>query len=154
MYPIHMAFPKYIPNIRSGTVSKVYDGDTITIYSKIPYLFRSPYYSFSIRLARIDCPEIKSTDEEEKTSAMFVRDELSDILLNNKVKLKVIDTDKYGRLLCEVYFKNVNINDWLLDNHYAVPYDGNTKHPPDSWKAYMSSARPKRFVATPRFCFF
>lgn len=138
--------PKFVPKIKNGIVIKVYDGDTFTIASRIPYSLDSKTYSFSIRLARIDCPELKSKNEEEKICAQRVQNELSDILLDNRVQLRVIDVDKYGRLLCEVYFKNVNINDWMLQNHYAVEYHGGTKKSPHSWEAYMSSANPKHFI--------
>ena len=30
----------------------------------------------------------------------------------------------------------IHLNQWLLDNKYAVEYDGGTKHPPESWANY------------------
>ena len=142
----------YVPKIKNGIVVKVYDGDTITVCSKVPYLLNSKSYTFPIRLARIDCPELKSKNEEEKTCAQQVQQILEDILLDNRVKLQVSCADKYGRLLCEVYFKNININDWMLENHYAVEYHGGTKKSPDSWEGYMSSANRKPFIHR-RTCF-
>jgi endonuclease YncB( thermonuclease family) len=47
----------FIPPITSGKVIKVYDGDTVTIASKLPY-DNSPIYRFSIRLLGIDSPEM------------------------------------------------------------------------------------------------
>lgn len=44
--------------VPSGKVIKVYDGDTITIASKMPY-DNSPLYRFHVRLNGIDTPEIK-----------------------------------------------------------------------------------------------
>ena len=41
-----------------GRVIKVYDDDTITIASKLPYE-QSPMYRLSVRLNGIDTPEIK-----------------------------------------------------------------------------------------------
>ncbi len=49
---------QFVPPITEGEVISVYDGDTITIVSKLPY-DASPLYRFSIRLAGIDCAEIK-----------------------------------------------------------------------------------------------
>ena len=40
----------FVPPINSGRVIKVYDGDTITIASKVPGLKNSSVYKFSIRL--------------------------------------------------------------------------------------------------------
>ena len=45
----------FVPPIAMGFVIKVYDGDTITIASKLPYP-DSPLYRFSVRLNGIDCP--------------------------------------------------------------------------------------------------
>ena len=50
---------EFIAPINSGRVIKVYDGDTITVASKIPGLKKSPIYKFSIRLNGIDCPEMR-----------------------------------------------------------------------------------------------
>ena len=49
--------------ISRGQVIKVYDGDTITIASKLP--FESyPLYRLSVRLNGIDTPEIKGKTHE------------------------------------------------------------------------------------------
>ena len=55
----------FIPPLTMGKVIKVYDGDTITIASKMPFE-NSPYYRFSVRLKGIDCPEIRTKNMEEK----------------------------------------------------------------------------------------
>ena len=55
----------FVPKIKSAKVIKVYDGDTITIAYKIS-IFDRKYYRFSVRLARIDCPEIRTKDPVEK----------------------------------------------------------------------------------------
>ena len=47
--------------IKGGRVIKVYDADTITIASKLPYN-DSPMYRLSVRLNGIDTPEIKGKD--------------------------------------------------------------------------------------------
>ena len=49
--------------IEGGRVIKVYDGDTITIASKLPFN-DSPLYRLSVRLNGIDTPEIKGKNEE------------------------------------------------------------------------------------------
>ena len=53
--------------ITGGKVIKVYDADTITIASKLPY-DASPMYRLSVRLNGIDTPEIKGkgVSDEEK----------------------------------------------------------------------------------------
>jgi micrococcal nuclease len=116
----------FVPPVTSGKVIKVYDGDTITIASKLPY-DDSPVYRFSVRLTGIDSPEIKGTTVVERELAKKSKDALSDIILGKIVYLKKVDTEKYGRLLADVYYENLHLNQWMLDNHYAYPYDGGTK---------------------------
>jgi endonuclease YncB( thermonuclease family) len=53
--------------------------------------------------------------------------------------LKNIKTEKYGRILADVYCNNIHINQWMLDNRYAVKYDGGTKSVPSSWLEYQIS---------------
>ena len=94
----------YVPTLYNITVVKVYDGDTITIAATVERC-SSTFYKFSVRLTRIDTPEIKGKTDDEKQAAIKARDTLSQKILNKKVSLKDIKYDKYGRLLAEVYFQ-------------------------------------------------
>jgi len=123
----------FVPPIHSGKVVKVYDGDTITIASKYPGVTDSPLYRFSVRLNGIDSAEIKGKTFAEKEQAILARDALSKLILNQIVVLKNLSTEKYGRILADVYLDDVHINQWMLDHKYAVPYDGGTKHRPSEW---------------------
>ena len=69
--------PVFVPPINSGRVIKVYDGDTITVASKVPNLKNSQIFKFSVRLNGIDTPEIKGSNEDEKSIAIKARDALS-----------------------------------------------------------------------------
>jgi micrococcal nuclease len=132
---IEFTFP-----IKGGRVIKVYDADTITIASKLPYE-QSPLYRLSVRLNGIDTPEIKGKgiSEEEKTAAKNARDFVSNRILNKYVKLENIETEKYGRILADVYIGDVHLNDLLLKERYAVRYDGGTKIKPTSWLNYQKT---------------
>jgi len=125
----------FIPPVKSGQVIKVYDGDTITIATKLPY-DNSPLYRFQVRLRGLDAPEIKGKNEDEKTQAIVIRDILSNMLLHKVVTLKNTGNDKYGRLLADVYIGELNLNEWLLKERYVVSYDGGTKIIPKSWAKY------------------
>jgi endonuclease YncB( thermonuclease family) len=122
----------FIPPITGGQVIKVYDGDTITIVAKLPYK-DSPLYRFQIRLLGIDSPEIKGRSEEEKAAARVSQKALETLILHKTVFLENNALEKYGRILANVYImidgKRIWINEWLLNNNYAVPYDGKTKIP-------------------------
>jgi micrococcal nuclease len=121
---------KYIPPIKKGRVIKIYDGDTITIAAKLPNFYfwnKSPIYRFNIRLNGIDCPEIKSKNKTEKVFAYKVKKILSKMILDKDVNLKIIDCDKYGRLLADVYYDNINISNFLIENKMALSYNGGNK---------------------------
>ena len=123
--------------IEGGRVIKVYDADTITIASKLPY-DSSPLYRLSVRLNGIDTPEMKGKDisEEEKTAAKIARDYVSNLVLNKFVRLENICNEKYGRILADVYIGDINLNELLIKERYAVKYDGGTKKKPTSWLKY------------------
>jgi micrococcal nuclease len=123
--------------IKGGRVIKVYDADTITIASKLPY-DDSPMYRLSVRLNGIDTPEIKGKDitDEEKEAAKTARDFVSNLTLNKFVKLENVATEKYGRILADVYIGDIHLNQLLIKERYAVVYDGGTKKKPTSWLKY------------------
>jgi len=128
----------FVPPISSGLVIKVYDGDTITIVSKLPYP-DSPLYKFSVRLNGIDCPEIKGETDDEKQCAKLAKTELESLILNKHIILKNIGTEKYGRVLADVYLDEICLNKHMLDKGLAVAYDGGKKSKPDSWLEYHST---------------
>ena len=117
----------FVPPITKGHVIKVYDGDTITIASKLPIINDEQIYRFSVRLNNIDTPEIKGHTEQEKIAACIARDALKEKILNKEVMLKNVSLEKYGRLLADVYLNELCLNNWMLENKYAVEYHGKTK---------------------------
>lgn len=123
--------------IKGGRVIKCYDADTITIASKLPF-DDSPMYRLSVRLNGIDTPEIKGkgVSDEEKEAAKQARDFVSNLVLNKYVTLENIESEKYGRILADVYIGDVHLNNLLLKERYAVKYDGGTKLKPSSWLKY------------------
>lgn len=128
----------FVPPIDKGKVVKIYDGDTITIAAKLPYS-SSPLYRFSVRLNGIDTPELHTKNLEEKEMAEKARDALKMQIMNKEVELKNTKTEKYGRLLADVYCENFYINEWLVNERFAVKYDGGTKKTPVSWKKYKET---------------
>lgn len=128
----------FIPPIYSGHVIKVYDGDTITIASSLPYP-NSPIYRFPVRLNGIDAPEMHGKSEEEKIAAKNAQQALEKLILHKDVVLKNVQTEKYGRLLADVYIEETHLNNWMLENQYAVKYDGGTKRVPKSWLKFQAT---------------
>lgn len=125
--------------VEGGRVIKVYDGDTITIAAKMPFrTMIGPIYRFSIRLNGIDTPEIKGKGitQDEKLAALSAKKFVSDLILNKYISLKNIKNEKYGRILADVYIGDIHLNDILLKERYAIPYDGTKKKSPTSWLKY------------------
>ena len=109
--------------VTTGWVIKVYDGDTITIATQI--YNDTNWYKFNIRLYGIDTPEIKGPNSE---IAKKIRNNLILLILHKKVRIEILPTnDKYGRLLGNVFIDDLHINNWLLANNMALPYEGGTK---------------------------
>ena len=116
----------FIPQIRFAKVIKVYDGDTITVASKLPFK-SSPIYRFSVRLKNIDSPEIKGDSDKECKLAIQSRDALHNLIIGKIIEIKNNEKDKYGRLLADIYYDNIHINKWMVDRGYAVKYNGGKK---------------------------
>ena len=125
----------FVVPVSGGEVIKVYDGDTITIAAKMPFK-GSPLYHLPVRLIGIDTPEIKGKSEDEISVAKEARDALSALILHKNIVLKNVTTEKYGRILADVYLDELHINKWLIEQRFAVKYDGGTKKPPESWVQY------------------
>lgn len=125
--------------LKNGYVTKVYDGDTITIANRLPLINDDTIYRFSVRLNGIDTPEIKGKTLDEKTAAISARDALIEKILHKHIILKNVSTEKYGRLIADIWIDNLHINQWLIDNRYALNYDGGTKTSPQSWIHYKKT---------------
>lgn len=128
----------YIPPVTAGKVVKVYDGDTITIATRMPG--SDTMYRFSVRLAGIDCPEIKSHSASEKEVAQLAKQFVSEQVMGKIVSLENVEMEKYGRLLAQVWyyhnFEHLCLNEELCKQRLAVAYDGGTKVSPENWREY------------------
>jgi endonuclease YncB( thermonuclease family) len=61
--------------------------------------------------------------------------------MGNVIQLKNVQTEKYGRVLAEVWYGGVCMNSWLVKQRLAVKYDGGTKICPKCWKDYYISGK-------------
>lgn len=127
----------YIPPVNSGLVIKVYDGDTITIATQV-YNDKT-LYRFSVRLNGIDCPEMKTNNNNEKTVAIMAKNRVTEMIYRKNITLKNVKKEKYGRLLADVYHNNICINNVLLKERLAVKYDGGTKIVPKDWMDFHNN---------------
>lgn len=111
----------FVAPIKYCKCVKVYDGDTIHIVAPV---FNGVISRFKVRLSFIDCPEIRTKNAFEKKAAYIARDLLSERIMHEIIELRDISYDKYGRLLATIFYKSQNINQWLIDIGWAVPYNG------------------------------
>jgi len=107
-------------------VTKVYDGDTITV--NIPGLHPIIGKKIGIRINGVDTPEIRTKDACEKTLGFKAREHVKRLVVNAKhVHLLNISRGKYFRIVADVVADGINIRMSLLNNNLAYPYDGGTK---------------------------
>ena len=118
-------------------VSKVVDGDTIDVEIDLGFDIS---FSSRVRLAGIDTPESRTTDKMEKALGLEAKAYLKQQIDSAKtvvIKTEKMDSsEKYGRILADVYLDDLCINDWLIKENYAVKYNGGTKISPTSWLKY------------------
>lgn len=115
-------------------VISILDGDTICISVPINMQFGeskkniSDTFRFNIRLYGIDTSELKSKDplaHKAKTRLTQLIEESG-----NRIFVKLLKYDKYGRILCELYKNNdteISFNNILLNEGLAKSYFGGTK---------------------------
>ena len=121
----------FVPNFKKCKVISVYDGDTITVAS---YLKGDPQcYKFKVRLNGIDSPELRGSSSTEKHHAIESRDALKDRILDKIIHLNILGTEKYGRILGDVIYNGEDINKWMIEKGYAIPYNGGTKKRDPKW---------------------
>ncbi len=114
-------------------IVSVYDGDTCNAV----FLHNGKYVKYKIRMYGYDSPEIKPklnipNREDEIRKAKQARDILKDKILNKIVIVECLHWGKYGRLLATIYTsrcyrKNLNINEWMVNNNYGKKYFGKKK---------------------------
>jgi micrococcal nuclease len=111
-----------------------YDGDTVRVnLPELKKMDKDGKYSLfwdkiSVRIGGIDTPEIKGNCSNEtelaKRAKSFVRTKLEEA---KKVTIAIEGPDKYFRILGGIYADGVPLAQMLMDEGYAVPYDGGTK---------------------------
>jgi len=101
-----------------GTVTKVYDGDSIKINSQ--------GIKLKIRLYGIDAPETekrkKKTGRVRKPGQPYgeeARKALEDSIYLTKIKVDVMDIDRHKRLVSVVWLNNRNINKEMIAQGWA-----------------------------------
>jgi endonuclease YncB( thermonuclease family) len=91
-------------------IKDCYDGDTCTTLK-----------GEKIRLACIDTPELKGW-KADPIPAKEARDFVNKLVANEKVSIKRITKDKYGRTVGELFKNGVNIQELIVEKGYGKIY--------------------------------
>ncbi|MCE1160887.1 MAG: thermonuclease family protein [Burkholderiales bacterium] len=86
------------------------DGDTLTVLN-------DDKTTIKVRLSAIDAPEMRQPFGMQSKKA------LSDICFNKPVRLEVVDIDRYGRTVADVYCSGVNAGRTMVAIGMAWVYD-------------------------------
>jgi len=112
-------------------INKVLDGDTVDI--DLDLGFNIVLSNQRVRMAGVDTPESRTANKEEKPRGLLSKKKLGEKLPVGS--WQIIETqrsdnndDKFGRILGVFILEDgTKVNDWLIENNYAVPYKGENK---------------------------
>jgi micrococcal nuclease len=121
-------------NFRVIEITKVLDGDTIDVLIDLGF---DLYKKERVRIAGVDTPEKRTRNLEEKALGIDATNWLKhklegaisgddDLVIRTEL---VGGVGKYGRLLGWLYIgdESVSLNEEMITEGYAHPYDGGTK---------------------------
>lgn len=112
-------------------ILKVLDGDTVDI--DLDLGFNIILSNQRVRMAGIDTPESRTVDKEEKIRGTLSKKKLAEKLpIGSYVTIETQKSDnnddKFGRILAIFVLEDkTNLNQWMIDNNYAVLYQGENK---------------------------
>lgn len=124
---------------RIKALEKVVDGDTVDLVIDLGF---DVCTSQRVRLLGIDTPESRTSDPEEKKFGKLSKQRLKEWCMKAvasekddiEIEIRCPEADsrgKFGRVLAEIWISEggqwTNVNKWLCDNAYAVPYMGQNK---------------------------
>ena len=111
---------------------RVIDGDTIEVTIDLGFDIS---INQIVRIARIDTPEIRTSNALEKEAGITIRNYVETILTFKTFNISTIkgsSSDKYGRYLAEIYVEDENDHPFSLSSRlislgFAHVYDGKAK---------------------------
>ena len=124
---------------RVSSLEKVVDGDTIDVSIDLGFDVCTKQ---RVRLLGIDTPESRTRDLTEKKFGLLSKKKLREWCLKAvesekddiEIQLRCPEADsrgKFGRILAEIWVSEdgewTNVNKWMCDNAFAVPYTGQNK---------------------------
>ena len=108
--------------------SSIHDGDTLRV--------RSSKGEVKVRFACVDAPELKQPLGQE--SRNYLRPMINEA--GGKVKIQIVDVDRYGRSVAELWTKSGLLQSRMTAAGMAFAYDQYSKDCPN-WDAVKSSEK-------------
>ena len=105
-------------------LERVVDGDTVDADIDLGF---DVSVKKRIRLQGINAPESRTRDLEEKARGLAAKDKLVDLLGDGEFVIESKEVGKYGRVLGTLHIEDININQTLVDEGFAVEYWGGKK---------------------------
>tara|TARA_B100001094_G_scaffold301357_1_gene327549 strand:+ start:211 stop:648 length:438 start_codon:yes stop_codon:yes gene_type:complete len=113
---------------RVKSIKKIIDGDTFDCILDLGF---DVLLEARVRMAGIDTPESRTRDLTEKKFGLASKEYLVEKINNAEDIIVRTELDnekgKFGRILGTAYLDGVNINQQMIDEHYAVSYHGQSK---------------------------
>lgn len=120
-----------MPYEYKAKILKVLDGDTVEI--DLDLGFNIILANQKVRLNGIDTPESRTTNTEEKPRGLLSKKKLTEKLpVGSWQTIQTLKSDnnddKFGRILGVFIMEDgKSLNQWMIDNNYAVGYLGENK---------------------------
>ena len=106
-------------------VTRIVDGDTVDV--DVDLGFAVWLKKQRVRMHGSDTPESRTRDLTEKWYGKLSKKWLEDTLANQEVTLKSLGKGKFGRILGILEINGQSINDKMIEENMAVPYEGQSK---------------------------
>ena len=115
-------------------IVRVVDGDTVDV--DIDLGFGIWMHKERVRLHGIDTPESRTRDLEEKKYGLLAKEQILFFLPEGSMQTLVTVKDKAGKfgiilgkfkIVDPVTAYDTTVNDWMIKEHHAAPYFGQSK---------------------------
>lgn len=119
------AVPRFRAKPTRGRVVCVYDGDSVTVVA----YYQGELQKFSVRIRGVDAPEIRSSNPRERILAKKAKAFTESVCSQRVVRLKNFGSDKYGRVLADVWVDGKSVGSSLIAAGFARVWDGKFMKP-------------------------
>lgn len=106
-------------------IERVVDGDTVDGIIDLGFNVST---SLRIRLAGIDAPESRTRNLDEKRYGIEAKERLEEIVSGDgELTIQSHGLGKYGRVIGVLFMDDRSVNRQLIDEGYAIEYQGSKK---------------------------